>query len=242
MKKIAGATILILVATLAFFLVYFKFFKEKPREMETTQSVVTEEFKYVALGDSAAVGVGASIPDKGYVGLIFEKLKEKYPKASLNNLAVSGATTTDLINAQLNKAKTFKPDLVTISVGANDITGQITDEIFSQNIEQALTTLDDENLKIVLTNIPDISLAAAVPVEIKSKVREKVKNFNKIIENSANKFEIPLVDLYSASLKEAQEAEKYLSSDLYHPNDSGYELWADEMWKVIDQFLSSEKN
>src|SRR4030042_975225 len=155
MKKIAGATILILVATLAFFLVYFKFFKEKPREMETTQSVVTEEFKYVALGDSAAVGVGASIPDKGYVGLIFEKLKEKYPKASLNNLAVSGATTTDLINAQLNKAKTFKPDLVTISVGANDITGQITDEIFSQNIEQALTTLDDENLRIVLTHITD---------------------------------------------------------------------------------------
>ena len=48
---------------------------------------------YVALGDSAAQGIGASTSDNGYVGLVADRLRERTGNPVLGvNLSRSGAT------------------------------------------------------------------------------------------------------------------------------------------------------
>ncbi len=100
-----------------------------PTATETPAAPVART--YLALGDSLAVGVGASRPDEtGYVARLFRAIStdaELRPSA-LVNLAVSGETSTSMIrDGQLAAAldAVTNPDppvvLVTLDIGGNDL-------------------------------------------------------------------------------------------------------------------------
>jgi acyl-CoA thioesterase I len=80
---------------------------------------------YLALGDSLAVGVGASSPSElGYVG----RIAAAFPDVTLRNLAVSGETSASLISGgqldlALDAIRTADPpvSLVTLDIGGNDL-------------------------------------------------------------------------------------------------------------------------
>lgn len=95
---------------------------------------------YLALGDSVAVGVGASDPEVGgYTALVWEGLREttRYQESGLEyvNLAVSGETTDSMLaeGGQLEKALALlrerngdgnaggDVEVVTLTIGGNDI-------------------------------------------------------------------------------------------------------------------------
>ncbi|MDQ3610495.1 MAG: SGNH/GDSL hydrolase family protein [Actinomycetota bacterium] len=79
---------------------------------------------YVALGDSAAQGIGASQPERSYVGRLAEKMRERSGcEVLVVNLSMSGATVRDVVDAQLPRllAMPVRPDIITVAVGGNDI-------------------------------------------------------------------------------------------------------------------------
>jgi lysophospholipase L1-like esterase len=91
--------------------------------------------EYLALGDSLGVGVGASDPAKGYVPLFRDFLESKaglHTALVLNNLSISGATSTSLISDQLPAAlaelearngdhrRSNDVEVVTVDIGGND--------------------------------------------------------------------------------------------------------------------------
>lgn len=95
---------------------------------------------YLALGDSLAAGYQPGVGDDrdgGYVGGVLDALQEDAAKTRQRNLACSGATTTSMLGgdrctyeegSQVDAAVEFlrahksKVDLVTIDIGANDVT------------------------------------------------------------------------------------------------------------------------
>jgi acyl-CoA thioesterase I len=89
---------------------------------------------YLALGDSLAVGVGATRPeDLGYVGRLFASLSQPGAESrvtGLRNVAVSGETSTSMIRdgqlaAALVAIRAADPPvrLVTLDIGGNDLLG-----------------------------------------------------------------------------------------------------------------------
>ena len=58
--------------------------------------------RYVALGDSSGVGVGAR--NGGYVEHLFQRLRRVRAGVGLLNLAMSGATSATVLSGQLPKA------------------------------------------------------------------------------------------------------------------------------------------
>src|SRR5918998_6393014 len=76
---------------------------------------------YVALGDSTVAGIGASSPEKHYVGVLYARLREVYPQARLTNLGVSGATSADVVRGQLRRAGAPRPPPGTTSNAPHDI-------------------------------------------------------------------------------------------------------------------------
>ncbi len=102
---------------------------------DTTYS--TPPSNYVALGDSLAVGVGASDPaTTGYVPLFRDFLKSEGgldAKVSLNNLGHGGDTSTTLIShghlaaavAELARNSDRNPnndvEVITVDIGGNDV-------------------------------------------------------------------------------------------------------------------------
>ena len=77
---------------------------------------------YVAIGDSAAQGIGASRPDRSYVGVLADDIRNLTGRSlRVVNLSVSGATTELAVLDQLPRLAKLSPDLVTVAIGANDI-------------------------------------------------------------------------------------------------------------------------
>lgn len=114
---------------------------------------------YVALGDSTVEGVGASSPARNYVGRLHERLRAVYPRARLMNLGVGGATASGVLSRQLPRALELQPDLVTLSVGPNDITGKRDLESYARDIDAILRTLTRRTSAVVVVNlIPDLTV------------------------------------------------------------------------------------
>src|SRR5215831_12326476 len=78
---------------------------------------------WVAAGDSTAQGVGASAPDRGYVGQLLVRLRDAQRRPwRVINLSVSGARVVDVAGDQVPRiGEAGEPELVTCAVGANDV-------------------------------------------------------------------------------------------------------------------------
>lgn len=114
---------------------------------------------YVALGDSVAAGYQPGVGDDkdgGYVGRVLAAEQDISPKTKLRNLACSGETSTTLVNggrcayeegSQLNQvldflhAHRYTTRLVTVTIGANDVTPCLSAADRNACVQQRLTAL-----------------------------------------------------------------------------------------------------
>ncbi len=81
------------------------------------------ELLYVAIGDSAAQGIGARDLDASYVGLLTARLQRQTGRTvRVVNLSRYGARLDDALERQLPLLAALTPDLVTVAIGANDMT------------------------------------------------------------------------------------------------------------------------
>ncbi len=196
---------------------------------------------YVALGDSTVEGVGASAPDLNYVSRLHARLRARYPNARVTNLGVGGATSADVMTAQLDHAITLRPDIVTLSIGPNDITRDIPVARYEQNLEDILGRLRRETAALIVVNLlPDL---AVTPRFAKSPqadlVRRQTVQFNEALARKGRDHGVALVDLYLPSREEVPRQPMLLWRDGYHPSDAGYARWAELMWEGIAPRLAA---
>ena len=191
---------------------------------------------YVALGDSTGYGVGAR--EGGYVKRLFNRIVERRPESTLQNLCVSGATTDDVIRGQLDRAVALNPDLVTVGIGINDVGHGLTLEQFSKNYEQILSTLKEKtHAQIVVTNLPDVSSAPRIPNSMRSVYQRQIDQFCQRLVEIAERHGVTIFDIYSITKDELPSHPEYFSSDGFHPSDTGYELWATQMWPTVAKVI-----
>jgi acyl-CoA thioesterase-1 len=197
-----------------------------------------EVLRYVAVGDSTGAGVGSKV-SRGYVARLYDRITRVYPRAALTNLCVSGATTTDLIRSQLQRAIDAKPSLVSIGIGINDVSHGLTPDRFAHNFEQIVSRiLNETRATIVITNVPDISYAPAMPEFFREQVERQIVAFNAKISGIASRYKVRLVDSYGPTRELLPHHPEFFSEDGFHPSDEGYEYWAKVMWPVVKEAVS----
>jgi|SRR3989344_5488672 len=187
----------------------------------------SKKFVYVAIGDSTVEGIGASNSSKSYPALVFEKVKKEKKEAYFYNLGKSGARIKDVVELQLSKTVELKPDLVTISVGANDLRHRTKLKHFENDFFELINTLKEKTkAKIIISNIPDVSVAPSLSMLVKFLSRFVTGKFNKIINAHAKQFKCILIDIYTGSKIYGRKYTELISADGLHPSDKGYALWA----------------
>jgi len=205
---------------------------------ETTRGLPAEgggDVRYVALGDSTVEGVGASRPELNYVSRIHARLQERYPAARVRNLGVGGATSADVRADQLGPAVELHPNLVTLSVGPNDITQGVPVQEYEQNIRSVLQTLAGKTSAMIVVNLlPDLAVTGRFRgSRHEERVAQLSEQFNSVLRRAAEDHDAEVVDLYTASREEVPRRPELLSADGYHPSDAGYARWAELMWQGI---------
>ena len=199
---------------------------------ETTKKIMAGPINYVALGDSTGAGVGAR--NGGYVARLFSRIKLQQPDATLTNLCVSGATTEDVLRAQLGPGIRKQPNLVTVGIGINDIGHGISVERFAKNYEQIVSRLKNEtSATIIVSNIPDVSTAPSIPTYVRAEYLRRIVTFNEKLSEIASSHGVEMFDVFNATHQQLDSRPELFSTDGFHPSDAGYELWAELMWPTV---------
>ena len=196
--------------------------------------------RYMALGDSLSAGYGANPSTRGFVYTLVETgAFERQNNLLLSNAGVIGATSRHVLDYQVPQAlEAFRPDVITITMGGNDLerilNGEDSSTIlweFQQNLQDVLfslrTGLPDCRIYVAnLYTIPEIPGADYV-----------VPLFNNIVAATAAAFSVPVADLYSEFL--GQEALLLIyRKDAFeyevHPSNAGHRAIADAFKAVIE--------
>ena len=211
---------------------------EGPRTLPADRNAPVQ---YVALGDSTVEGVGATSPDLNYVNRLGERLRAVYPLARVANLGAGGATSADVVRRQLGRAIELRPDLVTLSIGPNDITTRVPLEAYETHLETILGRLRRETTAVAVVNlIPDLTVTPRFRAHrARDAVGRQTVLFNEALERRGRAHGAELVDLYVASQREVPARPGLIGADGYHPSDVGYARWAELVWVRIQAHIAS---
>ncbi len=178
---------------------------------------------YVAIGDSAAQGVGATAPGRGYVGLLARRIRHRSRMSvRVVNLSVSGSTTWGAKRDQLPKLRHHSPDICTVSIGANDIADFAPDKF-------------ERNIRAIYGAVPSHTIVAELPCMFVPDRERKVAVANEIVHRVAAEFGLTVAPLHTITKRVGLRRTFFNSyGDLFHPNDRGYEIWASAFEPAVD--------
>ncbi|TFD69841.1 SGNH/GDSL hydrolase family protein [Cryobacterium ruanii] len=176
----------------------------------------TGELLYVAIGDSAAQGIGASSPNKSYVGVLADHVRLVTGQTvRVVNLSVSGATVALAVRDQLPRFDRLEPDVVTVAIGANDIA-------------QWNPTAFETGIRSVFAVLPPHALVADLPCFHLPHNEVKVEVANEIIRRVAAERHLTVVPLHATTKRAGfRSILTHVAKDLFHPNDRGYRSWSE---------------
>jgi lysophospholipase L1-like esterase len=178
---------------------------------------------YLAIGDSAAQGVGATVPSRGYVGLLARRIRHR-SRSTLRvvNLSVSGATTWGAVNEQVPKLGKYTPDICTVSIGANDIA-----DFDAVKFER--------HLRKIYGAVPSHAIVAELPCMFFRERERKVLVANEIVHRVADEFGLTVAPLHTITKRVGLRRTFFNTyGDLFHPNDNGYRIWASAFEPAVD--------
>lgn len=190
---------------------------------------------YVVIGDSAAQGIGASRPSHGYVGVVARDIHRQSGKTvRIVNLSQSGARLREAVAKQEPAVRGMRPDIVTVSIGANDIGSP--DGFDPQRFEK--------ELRIIYRALPPHAIVADLPSFYLGEPERRVRVANEIVRRVASELGLQVAPLHSVTLRRtaARTALRDVSADFFHPNDRGYEAWASAFAPLVARRVAQLTN
>jgi lysophospholipase L1-like esterase len=164
---------------------------------------------WIALGDSIALGIGASAPDRGFVGQLLERLRRSDGRRwQVLNLSVSGARLNDVRRDQLPilGQHVDGAELVTCTAGVNDI--------FKPGFRHT-----PGRLRALMRALPPGSVVATAPHGF---LLWKTVVFNMILRREARAAGLEVAEVWSHTGPPYRGKH---CADRFHPSDAGHADW-----------------
>jgi lysophospholipase L1-like esterase len=196
-------------------------------------------FTYCILGDSTAVGCGARRLEYTYTHSVALVLTSLGYRVHVINLAVNGATMRDVRQHQLSQLPSLRPNLISISIGANDATHFTSSEDYSQELNLVMKQLNASTAThILFANTPDMYLAPALPLPLSIATQRRAQRQNEILNRAlaGSSSRIELINLYDFGKLDYHMDKNLYASDLFHPSSKGYGVWTKIYVSVVEDF------
>ena len=173
----------------------------------------------ICLGDSITIGARSLLGYPEYCGDELSKLTNKHWNAV--NHATSGYKTIDLcrcVAKNFASLKMFKPEIITIMIGTNDLKSKTSVADFKIAYDQLIikSRLIIGNNDIMLIKIPPLIEGVMLPY--KMSMNKMILDFNKMIEDIAEREGFTITEFDS------------IPGDFYdgvHLNDAGSKKWGE---------------
>lgn len=199
-----------------------------------------EPLTYVVMGDSTAVSQGGDY-EQGIAVSTARHLAETH-RVKFVNLAVSGSRVANVANEQVFDAITHKPDVVLISVGANDVTHLTGLGGLKSDLEKLVTKLTDTNcdIKIILTGSPDMGSIPRFPVPLRYVAGLQTNKVNRVFTQFANEKQLTFAAIAKSTGPLFRQDKTLFAVDKFHPNTKGYATWNPVLNVALSQAIASQ--
>ena len=199
---------------------------------------------HVALGDSTAVGTGARA-DQGYVALLHRRMAAAGP-VELRNLARARARSACVLRDQIPLLPA-RADLVTVGVGANDVTHATDLDQLERTWDRIGEALEGRAPVVAVGNVPDLSLTPVADLVPRAWFEGRLDALNHLLARVCARHGLDLVDLHAATSavrrahRPGDEAARraLFCPDGFHPSAAGYAVLADAWWSAIEPRLAA---
>lgn len=177
------------------------------------------ELLYVAIGDSAAQGVGTRDLEASYVGLLTQRLqRHAHRTVRVVNLSRYGAGIDDVLDRQLPALHALAeqgraPHLVTVAIGANDM----------RDVDQAVFAA---RVDALLAGLPRHAIVADLPCFHFGPRELDAVLASRMIADRARASGRPFAPLHRVTeLRRGWGSFPEFAWDQFHPSRLGYRVW-----------------
>jgi len=200
-------------------------FEGAPSDSGTYGSGSGVALRFVVLGDSTGVGMGADHPHETIGATIATEIAALSGRpVELTNVAVIGAESPGL-DGQVERALAAapEPDVAVILIGANDVTHRIDRSVAVRHLEMAVRSLREARAEVVVGTCPDLGAIEPLPQPLRLLARRWSRDLaaaQTVAVVEAGGRAVSVGDL----LSEAFSAEPHVmfSQDRFHPSPAGY--------------------
>ena len=184
---------------------------------------------YVALGDSLTAGRDDHGPGGARIGwarrLAGILTARTSVRCALTILAFDGASTAVVLEQQLPSVASLGPDLVSVTVGMNDIRNPgYSGERFAAELGLLLDGLSSTGATVLTCTLPDIAAIMPLPADLVELARQRIREASDIIREQAARRGVVCLDAWA--IPGACDPGLF-GPDRIHPNGSGHQLMAD---------------
>lgn len=190
----------------------------------SAQAEKSAPVKIVALGDSLVAGYGLQ-SDQAFPAQLERLLRERGHNVRIVNAGVSGDTTAGGL-ARVDWALADKPDLVILSLGANDMLRGIDPKVTRDNLDKLLTRIKATGAKVLLAGMYAAPTLGS----------EYGKSFNAIYGDLAQKHGVALYPFFLDGVA-AQTALNL--ADGLHPNPQGIAIIVRSIAPAVEKLLAA---
>ena len=240
------------------------------------QTRKVQQFSYVALGDSLTQGVGDTTNQGGFVPLVAQSLtNEEGYQVDVKNFGVAGNTSSQILKRMKEQAEIAdalsKADLMTLTVGGNDLRKVILDNITSLKISTfkkpsvayskrlveiiELARKDNPDLPIYVLgiynpfylNFPEMTDMQTIVDNWNQTTQDTIAKFDKVYFVPINDLLYQGIDGQEGIVQTSGDEKKIINDALYqednfHPNNTGYEIMKRAVLEKIRETKDNWKN
>lgn len=195
---------------------------------------------YLALGDSYTIGQSVQeqerFPNQTVAQLRVLGVEINEPQI----MAVTGWTTTNLLNSLIKFPIKGRFDIVSLLIGVNNQyqhTGLENYKVeFRELVNLAITYAGGNKKGVYILSIPDYSVTTFGQNINSAQISREIDEYNKANFDIATELGVNYVDITPIS-REGISGSDYEAADGLHPSGKQYKLWADLLASVIRQNL-----
>lgn len=190
------------------------------------------QFRVVVIGESTAVGVGASEHAKALPGFLAEALAERLHRdAAWTVSGESGATARRIARKIVPALDPPFPDLVVVTVGINDLIQMRRLTQWADDVTHLIATLHLRyaHAMVVVAGMPPVHLFPAIPQPLRSVLGARARTMDRITSEVARANGAVHVPMDEDMARDR----RLFASDGFHPSPAGYRAWARDLAQAV---------
>ncbi len=200
-------------------MLYLKFFSACVFLALSLQLSGQENFTVLFLGDSLTEGLGLE-QDQAFPNLIAARLKDEgHTNVNIINAGISGSTSASAMDRMRWYVRS-KPDLVIISLGANDGLRGLSIENMKTNLEETIEYAQSNGIDVALTGM-------LTPPNMGA---EYTSAFAAVFPSLAEKYSLPFMPFLLMDVAAISELNQ---ADGIHPNFEGSKIVAENVYQFL---------